>query len=458
MSTNQVSPQSGESGGGSQEVDGAIQPCPLTECAALIYCVGGPNNFAVKGIDAEVTNGPATKPTNDEGLAEFLKLKPPNQDYTAKVTLKDDDLKKYIWKDTDAASTQTTRYIAGADEGWFKFRLIFLARPKVRVLWQADNSAIKDVGVKLKQADADKYTLSNTGPDGIAKTADTDKGVKPGDYTVDFPTGIDHCEVVEDPGITIVEDGAKTYTFHIVKFYVSFQLKDQFTQAVSGLDWVLLYPDKTKKDTGKFGDPDAGTIKKDQIPKGDYIFSVKLVFDPEWDDDALEIGKDAKMSASATGFDANTDVKFEIFDSCVISGGALDTVTGKTGADPNNPVVEVVWKPDADKLKKVTSGAVVFVASVGALKTTSEAVPISGKQTFDVKDASGSPLETQVFCSFCSGGQVIEKTETSTGGKAEPLVPLGATLLSVLLTGQKGALAKFTDSGKTQGFVVPAEA
>ena len=456
MSTSSVSPAQGGSSGADDEVDGASQSCPLKECAALIYCIDG-QYMAVKGIDAEVVGEGGPKPTDEQGTAEFLNLKPPNKDYTAKVTLKGDSLKKYVWTDTDAASTQFTQNIAPADEALYKFRLVTLARPKVKVLWKDGDKPIGGVGVKFQVAAADKYTLSNTGKDdGIAQLADQDPGVKPGDYMVAFPTGIEHCEVVEDPGITVDEASTSTFLFHVEKFFVSFQLKDQFDEDISGLDWVLRYPDGQQKDSGKFGDSDKGTVKKDQIPKGDYIFAVKVVFQPEWAETDLEIGKDATLSANAAGFDPNTDVKFEIFDSCVLSGSALDTVTGKTGADPNEPEVKVTWKPDAEKLKKVTSGAVVFVASVGDLKATSGAAAISGKQTFDVKDSEGHPVETTVDFTFSSGGGVVQKSVESPGGKAEPMVPLGATLLSVQLSAKTGNLAKFTGAdGKAQEFVVP---
>src|SRR5260370_1026779 len=178
MSTNSVSPAQSGASGGADEVDGASQPCPLKECAALVYCLDG-SYMAVKGIDAEVVGEGGPKATDEQGTAEFLHLKPPNKDYTANVTLKGDSLKKYVWSDTEEASTATL-------------------------------------------------------------------------------------------------------LFHVEKFFVSFQLKDQFDQDISGLDWVLRYPDGKQKDSGKFGDSDKGTVKKDQVPKGDYIFAVQVVFDPEW--------------------------------------------------------------------------------------------------------------------------------------------------------------------------------
>jgi hypothetical protein len=456
MSTNSVSPAQGGASDGADEVDGASQPCPLKECAALVYCLDG-SYMAVKGIDAEIVGAGGPKPTDEQGTAEFLHLKPPNKDYTAKVTLKGDSLKKYVWRDTDAASTEFTQNIGPADEELYKFRLIALARPQVKVLWKDGDKPIGDVGVKLQAGSVDKYTLSNTGKDdGIAKLADQDPGVKPGGYTVAFPTGIEHCEVVEDPGISVEEATTATFLFHVEKFFVSFQLKDQFDEDILGLDWVLRYPDGKQKDSGKFGDSDKGTVKKDQVPKGDYIFAVQVVFAPEWAETDLEIGKDVVLRANAAGFDANTDVKFEIFDSHVLSGSALDTVTGKTGADPNDPTVEATWKPDAEKLKKVASGAVVFVASAGAIQATSGAAAISGKQTFDVKDSDGQPVETTVDFTFSGGGGVVKKSVQSTGGKAEPMVPLGATLLSLQLSAKTGSLAKFTGAdSKAQEFVVP---
>jgi hypothetical protein len=389
--------------GGNQPVDGTTQPCPLTECAALISCLDG-RNFAVKGIDAEVVGGPPAKPTDEQGAAEFEHLKPPDKDYTAKVTLSGDLLKKYVWKDKDGATADLTQFIAGADEVLYRFRLVCLARPKVKVVWQEDNKAIGDVGVKFQQADADKYTLSNTKKeDGIAALAEGDPGVKPGDYTVAFPTGIEHCVVVEGAGISIEEASTATFVFHVKKFFVGFELRDQFDNEISGLNWVMRYPDGAKKDTGKFEDTDKGLVKKDQIPDGNYTFSVKAVFGSAWGATPLVIGQDVKLSANATGFDPNTEMKFEIFDACVPSGTALDTVTGKTVEDPNTPLVEVTWKPDAEKLKKVMSGAVIFVASVETSKTYSTAAAIGQKQAFDVKDSAGHSLETMVDFTFSGG-------------------------------------------------------
>src|SRR5205823_6480723 len=105
---------------------------------------------------------------------------------------------------TDNASTEFTQFIGKTDEELYKFRLICLARPEIKVLWQTDNSVIGNVGVKLQQDGGDKYTLSNTDAHtGITKLADGDTGVKPGGYAVAFPTGIEHCVVVESANISI---------------------------------------------------------------------------------------------------------------------------------------------------------------------------------------------------------------------------------------------------------------
>jgi hypothetical protein len=446
-------------------IDSSGSLCKTDQCGAVIYCIYGKAS-AIPGIDAQIVGQPS-KPTGDQGTAEFSPLTPPDKDYTAKVTFQGENLKKYVWCDTDDASTQLTQYIGNHNTEVFKFRAICLVRPRIQLRWKThdkdNDKAVGAVGVKLKQADAEKFTLSDTDADeGIAKLADADKGVKPGDYTVAFPTGLDLdlCTVEEPLDITIGDASPDPFLFHIIKFYVGFQIKDQFDEPVSDLQWVLHYPDGKKKESGtlKDDDPEVGIVKKDPVPDGTYKFAVKLVFNPTWEFKDLEIDKEVKLSVSATGFDPDTEIKFEIFDSCVLSGDALDSVTDKTAADIDNPAVTVTWKPDAVKLEKVTSGAVVFVASVDTFKTFSDAAPISGKRTFDVKGPDDAPLETTVDFNFSGGGRVTKKSERSKGGKAEPMVPLGATLLSVQLGRKHRRLAKFTDSSPySQSFVVPSK-
>jgi hypothetical protein len=90
-------------------------------------------------------------------------------------------------------------------------------------------------------------------------------------------------------------------------------------------------------------------------------------------------------------------------------------------------------------------------------RTYSTAAAIGQKQAFDVKDSAGHSLETMVDFTFSGGGQTTKVSVQSTGGKAEPMVPLGATLLSVQLSSEAGSHAKFTDAGnQVQGFLVPA--
>ncbi len=67
-------------------VDSATLPCPLKECSAVIFCIDR-GFIAVEGVYAEIVGVPGTKATDKTGTVEFLALKPPNRDYTAKVTL-----------------------------------------------------------------------------------------------------------------------------------------------------------------------------------------------------------------------------------------------------------------------------------------------------------------------------------------------------------------------------------
>ena len=102
MSTQVTGPHTG----GDIPVNGAIVPCPLTKCEAVVYCIDG-RFMAVDEIEAIVGSEPA-KPTDKMGTASFPDLKPPDQNYTATVTLKGDALKKYIWRDQDGATNTMT--------------------------------------------------------------------------------------------------------------------------------------------------------------------------------------------------------------------------------------------------------------------------------------------------------------------------------------------------------------
>ncbi len=97
---------------------------------------------------------------------------------------------------------------------------------KSKCFGEADDKPIGNVGVNLG---AGAYTLTNTDAQtGLAKLDGSVRGVKPDTYTVAFPKGIDHCEIVEPTDILVEDDSNRTFLFHIRKFYVSFQLTDQF--------------------------------------------------------------------------------------------------------------------------------------------------------------------------------------------------------------------------------------
>jgi len=447
----------------SRELDDPTAPCPLKECGITVWCSGATDSKALKDVDVKVTPSGASKPTDDNGTAEFEHLKPPNQDYTVTVTLKGSNAEDYYWDDEDggnATPDQLTKNVAGGAIELYIFDALKLAHPKIQLTWEADGAAVKDVAVKLKggKPKSGEKSFTKTDPSGLSNVPSGEPGLRPDSYTVTFPSGLEHCEIkdVENnaPQIDVEAASTKTFPFVVRKYYIKFQVKDQFGDAVSAAGYLLTYPKGKDPESGNL--EETGLVEKDQVPKGDHTFAVKTIYGLSWGAAGeagatkLTVGTAGKLSAKLSGFANGTDVTFQIFDACKPSGEPLDTATGKVKGDTS---AEADWTPDAGKLKDVKSGRLVFVAKVDSQQEISAPVPIEAKQTFQVTGPDSHPLATSLVLKFTGG---LEIPGNSENGKLEAAVPLGQTLLSIGLPDQQGAPGTYKPPGGAESaFRVP---
>lgn len=226
-----------------------------------------------------------------------------------------------------------------------------------------------------------------------------------------------------------------------------FAITDQFGAPVSGLNYVLTFPQGKKRIENKLSN--TGVVEG-KGPKGEYEFALKQIFSARWGTKnevvkTLEVGKEVRLTAQLTGYGEGTNVTFEIFDACNPIGKPLDSIESKSGGTE----VTANWQPDAQKLKGVNSGHVVFIAKAGGKQDATEAMSppalIEAKQSYTIVGPDGKALKTKLTLHF-SGRKKMEKQ--SDGGKVELLVPLGRHLLDIQLPDQSGAYAKFEANGQ----------
>jgi len=415
------------------------KPCPKPKTSITVYvCVNtsGRPPVVQADVDAVKRTGAVSlgvKPTDKNGQVSHSNIDVDS--YTVTVTLSGDNLLKYAWGGSDDASESSTKSAAADSLTFFPFQVILLARPKIKVLWQEDDTPVGQVKVQLSP----NIALTDTADEvGIASLPDATRGLRPKSYDVLFTFPSKNVELMDNRSINVTENVQDPYKFHIRKCWVEFVVTDNFTLPWEEADYVLTYPD-THQETGSLAAKDNGKVRKD-VPPGEYKFELKLITQPQWSTSSAEIDKPLKVKVNASGF-AASDITFEIYDACSPSGSALDTATA---SEIKEGVAEADWTPTAVKLDKVTSGKIVFIAKAGKQAVTSPPVEIKGKRVFNVTGPDNGPLETDLLLHFTNGVNVSAR---SAGGKAEPLVPLGLGLVSIELSGQAAVYPSFELAG-----------
>jgi hypothetical protein len=416
-----------------RQAAGAKQKCPLMQTGLIVLVMRRDNEEMIQGVTVDLKGiSPGNQPTDGDGMAKF------------------DDREAGPYTITPTLPTGLTRNFGApaaeqTDISWERYQIAFilvdrLARPKIELTRQDGGKPVRDVGVRLNGAPGN-YDFGRTSERGLAEWDRAQPGLKPATYEVAFdfkPSETEYLEVVNPRSITLPPGSEDTFPFLVRSTWVEFVIKAQFDQSVSGLDYVLTFPDGTKTKSGELKED--GKVREPG-PSGTYKFALKLVVEAAWKDPALEVEKEATLCVWAAGYDPGTEVTVEIFDACGLSGKALDTLKPKLTADYP---LEVKWTPTAGKLEKLASSSLLFTARVGKSVATSGSALVNIRQQFEVKDPDGKVLQTPLILRFADGTELPYEFRDN---KYEALVPWGQHLLAVELPDHTGRRADFKDDG-----------
>lgn len=305
-----------------------------------------------------------------------------------------------------------------------------------------ESTPIADVGVRI--AGFTRAPAQQTDGSGMASF----DGLIPGNYSVllNFSPAIrkfyDMGAGVSLSQMKPVTAGAtQAYVFEIpyvyVKFVVTYAGGDE---RVSGIDYIL------KHKTGDYrseGTMEGGEVYEKLVPSGRYVLEFKAVSEAEWDMrwEEIRLDEEINLQATVTGYDAGTSGTLEIFDAQDL-GTVLVSLEADVQESRGSKTIRAAWTPTAENLSELTSGKVIFCATVENSKTFSPVVGVMAKQTFALKDKDGAGIDTRLVLYF-SGGYV-ENARTS-GGEVEVSMPWGEKLCKISLPDQEGALVTMGD-------------
>ena len=414
-----------------RHAQGAKQKCPLKQTGIIVMVMRRDTEEMIKSVSIALTGPtPGNNSTDSDGMAKF-------DERDAGVYTINSTLPASLTK--DFAAPEMLR----ANLSWEMYYIAYvlvepLPRPKIKLLREDDDKAVSEVGVTLSR-DAQKYDLGNTNSSGLAEWDKSKAGLKEGPYDVSFkfkPDDVDKVEVVDLRSIQLKAGEENAFTFHVRYCWVEFVVKDQFGEAVSGLDYVLTFPDGKKTKQAKLAE---GKVRENG-PPGSYKFALKMLVDAAWKDTPLEVDKKTTLRIWASGYDAGTDITIEIFDACGLSRAPLETLQKKLAADYP---LEVEWTPTAAKLEKLASNSLIFTAKVGTSAATSGPALVNRREVFEVKDEGGQPVNANLSLWFIDGPALATEFKEN---KYEALVPWSWRLLAIDVSAQKGRRAGFTDA------------
>jgi len=422
-----------------RQAKGAKQKCPLKQTGIIVLVMRGDNEEMIKDVDVALKGPKAGKKSTDrDGMAKFDERKAGT--YTITSTLPKALKKDYAEPDEVQKSLS-----------WEMYAIAYivvepLPRPTIKLLREDDNKPVPDVGVTLAR-ESEKFDLGRTSAGGLAEWGRSKSGLKEGDYTVSFAfkkEEAEHLEITDMRSVPLTAGEDNVFPFHVRECWVEFTVKDQFDQAVSGLDYVLTFPYGNKTKQAKITD---GKVRE-KVPPGKYQFALKMVVDAAWKDTPLEADQKTTLLVWATGYDPGTEITIEIFDACGLSLAPLDAFRAKlTGAYPQ----EVDWTPRTATLKKLTSASLLFTAKIGTSAATSGRALINSRQLFELKDERGLPLNTNLVLRFADGTAV---PATFANNQYEVVIPWGQNLLAVEMPDSKGRRAGFKDTGAEQEILI----
>lgn len=415
---------------------------PVADCPKLpnllVQVFEWTKTDGLAGIEVNVTPAGGKKTTKIEGV-EYKDLQPGAYD----VTIDLGKLKNsYGIMDADSQNETLEEGVDGCCVFWIEK----LAWPKIRLIRDDDGKPVAKVGVKL--SGPQDQDIGATKGNGIAEVPSGQKGIKPGDYTVTFTfSGPDteNYQVVDLRTITVPAGCTDTFPFTVKESWVKFKVEDDLQKAIAGLDYVLTFPDGSKKKQGTLG---GSGLVHEKGPPGKYVFSLKILSQAAWRDPDLALDKATTMKVSTGGFPDDTEVTFEVFDALGLNRAALATVKGKAkaGTAESDP-----WTPSANALEKLTGSSVVFVAKAGTMQAVSPPAVITKKQALEIK-GTWAPKDTTVTFHYYDGEPVAAPTAN---GKVEVAIPIGQKISWIEIADRDGAHTVWQDDQNRIVFVNP---
>jgi len=280
-------------------------------------------------------------------------------------------------------------------------------------------------------------------------------GLQPGNYTVLLQLPPADQELYDLAAANLSKDVPKCKTtvfpMEIPWFWIEYQVTYPDGKTfVPGIDYVLRHKKPLPADAPwtRLSNATTGSKKvtEEKIPRGRYKVDLKLVYDPVWGDDHVEIDKAIDLKATVSGFDPGQAGTIEILDSHALTA-ALHTinVTVTETADNANREVKTTWTPTKAQLKDLKSGRIAFRTHIAHSSTLSAPQPVFTKDTFDVVDDAGNNLpNTWVKVRF-SGG--YDGSTHAINGKLDVLVPWNEVIARIDMTDYSGKRVDLDEGG-----------
>jgi hypothetical protein len=222
---------------------------------------------------------------------------------------------------------------------------------------------------------------------------------------------------------------------------VEFEITDTFGDPVSGVGYVLYFPDGSKKE-GTLGSD--GRVQESGVPPGTYRLELKTLTNARFGASRILVGEPIKLFATAAGFAEGTSGTFEIYDYRGLAGDKIATIDGSVGG---KGALEGEWSPSKEDVNDLVGGKVLFVAKIGEAAATSARTPILIKQEFELEDDKGPIADTKILARFVSG---YETTAPVKEGKAFVWVRAGDRLTWLSLPDHPGAFMKVEEEDGTK--------
>lgn len=320
----------------------------------------------------------------------------------------------------------------------------------------------KALSPKSKRQAKSGVTAQIAGPTPVQNQTTNAKGrtpvvssLQPGPYTVTLQVPLADQEFYDlaasQLSLPVAKCKTTVFALEIPWFWIEYQVMYPDGKTfVPGIDYVLRHKKPLPADAPWTRVSNATTgsnkVSQEKVPRGRYKVDLKLVYDPVWGADHVEIDKAIDLKATVSGFDPGQAGTIEILDAHALTP-ALQTinVTVAETADKANREVKTTWTPSKAQLKDLKSGKISFRANVAHSSTLSAPQPVFTKETFDVVDDDGKKLPTTWIRVRFSGG--YDGSTHAINGQLEVLVPWNEVIARIDMTDYSGKRVDLDEGG-----------